>query len=324
MPESMRNTLVTVFGGDGFVGRHIVRELAKRGFRIRVAVRRPDLAVHLQPLGGVGQIHAVQANLRNGDSVRRAVDGAATVINLVGILSSRGKQTFKSVHSEGAHRVAKAAAEAGAKRLIHISAIGADPSAKAQYARSKALGEEAVFTEYPDAIVMRPSIIFGPEDGFFNKFAALARISPVLPLIGGGKTRFQPVYVGDVAEAVALAAEGRAQPGRVYELGGPAVLTFKELMQKVLAYSDRHCMLVPWPFWIMKFQAFFLQLLPWPILTVDQVRLLQSDSVVSQVAIDEGLTLSGLGIGRPHAIETIVPHYLERFRSKGQFSVVRG
>ncbi|HEX5443155.1 MAG TPA: complex I NDUFA9 subunit family protein, partial [Pirellulales bacterium] len=205
--------LATVFGGSGFIGRYIVWSLARGGYRVRAAVRRPELAGHLQPMGVVGQIHPVQANLRFPDSVVRAVDGARTVINSVGILAPVGKQTFEAVHAEGARRVAKAAREAGVERLVHISAIGADRNGSAKYARTKAEGEEAVLAEFPSAIILRPSIVFGAEDQFFNRFAALARLSPALPLIGGGRTKFQPVFAGDVGQAAANAAIDSGRPG---------------------------------------------------------------------------------------------------------------
>ncbi len=214
--------LATVFGGSGFVGRYIVWSLAKRGYRVRAAVRRPDLAGHLQPMGVVGQIHAVQANLRFADSVVRAVEGADVVINAVGILAPTGAQTFEAVHAEGARRVAKAAREAGATRLVHISAIGADKSSNAQYARTKAEGEDAVLAEFPSAIILRPSIVFGAEDQFFNRFAALARISPALPLIGGGRTKFQPVFVGDLGQAAANAAIDTGNTGSDLRTRRPA------------------------------------------------------------------------------------------------------
>lgn len=316
-------SLITVIGGSGFVGRHIVRALARRGYRIRVAVRRPDLAGHLQPLGGVGQIHAIQTNLRNPASVARAVQGATAVINLVGILYGSGKQTFDAVHVEGARNVAEAAKETGAEMLLHLSAIGADRASSSRYARSKAIGEEQVLAAFPDAVILRPSVIFGPGDGLFNRFAGLARIAPVLPLIGGGQTRMQPIYVGDVADAAVAAIEGHARPGTIYELGGPQIWTLKDIMKGAVQYSGRERLLVSVPFWVAKLKALFLQLLPHPILTVDQVRLLQSDNVVSEKAAAEGRTLSGLGIPAAHAIESIVPAYLERFRPHGQFSVRR-
>ena len=317
MTEIPAETLVTVFGGSGFLGRHVVRALARQGYRIRPAVRRPDLAGHLQPLGRVGQIHAVQANLRYPASVQAAVHGADVVINLVGILFERGKQRFEAVQAEGAHAVAQAAAAAGA-RLVHVSALGADPESSALYARSKAQGEAAVRATVPGATILRPSIVFGPEDDFFNRFASLARIAPALPLIGGGETKFQPVFVGDVAQAIARAVGGRAKDGTIYELGGPGVKSFRELMQYVLAVTERRRLLVPLPFGLAKLQAQFLQYLPTPLLTPDQVELLRTDNVVSQAALAEGRTLAALGI-EPTALEAVVPSYLWRFRKAGQF-----
>ena len=317
MTEIPTETLVTVFGGSGFLGRHVVRALAREGYRIRNAVRRPDLAFHLQPLGRVGQIHSVQANLRYPASVEAAVRDADVVINLVGILFERGRQRFEAVHAEGAASVARAAAAVGA-RVIHVSALGAEAEAPALYARTKAAGEAAVLAAAPDATIFRPSILFGPQDDFFNRFAALARISPVLPLVGGGETRFQPVFVGDVAQAIAKAVGGWAKGGTIYELGGPEVKTFRELMEYVLAVTERRRMLVPLPFALARLQAFFLQFMPTPLLTPDQVELLRRDNVVSPAAIAEGRTLQGLGI-EPAALEAIVPSYLWRFRKTGQF-----
>jgi len=317
--------LATVFGGSGFVGRYAVAALAKDGWRVRAACRRPDLAGFLQPSGKVGQIFAVQANLRYPDSVHVATVGAKAIVNAVGVLASTGRQTFRAVHVDGARAIAKAAREAGAKRLVHISAIGADPKARSRYARSKGEGEAAVLEEFPDAIILRPSIVFGPEDEFFNRFAAMARISPFLPLIGGGKTRFQPVFVGDVAAAVAACLAGAGKPGTVYELGGPEVRTFRELLDLTLAWTDRSRAYLPLPFWLAKLQAF----LTWPLpnalrpITYDQVRLLQRDTVVSETARSEKRTLAGLGITAPHGIAAIVPTYLERFRPRGQFANYR-
>jgi uncharacterized protein YbjT (DUF2867 family) len=313
-------TLVTVFGGSGFVGRYVVQALAKSGCRVRVAVRRPGGAFHLQPLGSVGQIHAVQANLRDEASVRRAVAGADGVVNLVGILHQSGKQSFDAVQAKGAGIIAKAAREAGARALVHISALGASRSSRSIYARSKAEGEEAVMEAYRDATILRPSIIFGPEDAFFNRFASMARFAPLMPLIGGGKTRFQPIYVGDVAQAVVAGLDGRARTGVPYELGGPKVYTFREVLDLIAEYTQRERSYVRVPFWFAKLKASFLQMLPNAPLTVDQVRLLQSDNVVSKQAIDEVRTLSDLGI-EPHAVEAIVPRYLVRFRPKGEFSL---
>jgi NADH dehydrogenase len=316
--QSDVNTLVTVFGGSGFVGRHVVRALVKRGYRIRVAVRRPDLAGHLQPLGRVGQIHAVQANLRHAASVEAAVRDADVVVNLVGVLFEGGKQRFESVHAQGAEAVARAAAAVGAS-VVQVSAIGADANSPSLYARSKAAGEKLVLEAVPAATILRPSIIFGPEDSFFNRFAAMARISPILPLIGGGLTRFQPVFVGDVAAAVAAAVDGKTTPGVPYELGGPEVRSFKELMQFLLATVERRRLLVPVPFPLAKIMGGFLGLLPRPLLTTDQVELLRRDNVVSDAAKRQGRRLEDLGID-PISMQAVVPTYLWRYRKAGQFS----
>ena len=310
--------LVTIYGGSGFLGRHVVRALAKRGWRIRVAVRRPDLAPYLKPLGGVGQIHAVQTNVRFPDSVAAAADGADAVVNLVGILYQRGRQRFSAIQAEGAAAVARAAADAGAK-LVHVSAIGADPDSPSAYARTKAAGEAAALSAVPDAVVLRPSILFGPEDDFFNRFAAMARLSPALPLIGGGHTRFQPAFAGDVAAAIAVALDGGAKGGAIYELGGPEAKTFRALMQLMLREIGRKRLLLPIPFTLARVQAFFLEWLPTPPLTRDQVRLLERDNVVSDEAAREGRTLLGLGI-TPTALAAVLPSYLWRFRKAGQFS----
>jgi uncharacterized protein YbjT (DUF2867 family) len=312
------DTLVTVFGGSGFLGRHVVRALARRGYRIRVAVRRPELAGFLQPLGRVGQIHAVQANLRYPKSVEAATRDADVVVNLVGVLFEGGRQKFDAVQAFGAEAVALAAAAFGA-RLVHVSAIGADEHAPSRYARSKATGERLVIAAVPSAVILRPSVLFGPEDDFFNKFAAIARLSPALPLVGGGHTRFQPVFAGDVAAAVVAAIEGRATDWRPYELGGPEVMTFKQLMQLMLATIERKRLLVPIPFALAKLQASFLQLMPKPLLTTDQVELLRGDNVVSAEAKREGRTLEALGID-PIAMESVLPAYLWRFRKNGQFA----
>jgi uncharacterized protein YbjT (DUF2867 family) len=316
-------TLITIYGGSGFIGRHVVRALAKTGARMRIAVRRPELAGFLQPLGGVGQIIPVQANVRFPDSLLAPAKGADAVINLVGILAPSGKQTFKAVQDEGARHVAEAARAAGAKVLVHGSAIGADPDSPSVYARTKAAGEAAVKEVFPDAVITRPSVVFGPGDGFFNRFAALARLSPALPLIGGGKTKFQPVFAGDVAKAVMASLTGKAQTGAVYELGGPEILTMKEVMERVLAYTMRKRWLVPLPFPLAKLQGVILQLLPNPPLTLDQVRLLERDNVVSEAAKRDNRTLEGLGITEPVAAEAVVPDYLEQYRPKGQFSDYR-
>jgi NADH dehydrogenase len=315
---SNQDTLVTVFGGSGFLGRHVVRALAKREYRIRVAVRRPELAGHLQPLGRVGQIHAVQANVRYPASVEAAMRDSLLAINLVGILTESGEQTFQAVQAVGAGTIAKAAHAAGAN-LVHVSAIGADAQSASRYARAKAAGEQAVLAAAPDATIMRPSVVFGPEDEFTNRFAALARMAPALPLIGGGLTRLQPVYVGDVATAVADAADGRAKPGGIYELGGPEVLTMREIMEIILAITERKRMLLSLPFGLARLQAMFLQFAPGAMkLTPDQVELLRVDNLVSDAAQAAGLTLQGFGI-TPDSLEAIAPQYLWRFRAAGQF-----
>lgn len=316
----MRNDrLVTVFGGSGFVGRHVVSKLARRGYRVRVAVRRPDLAGHLQPVGGVGQIQMVQANLRYRASIDAAVEGAWGVVNLVGILFQSGKQRFDAVHDFGARAVAQASAAVGVSRLVHMSSIGADPESDAHYARSKAAGEAGVKEAFPDAAILRPSLIFGPGDGLFNRFAGLARISPVFPLIGE-ETRFQPAFVGDVAEAAARTLEsGRG----VYELGGPEIVTMRQIVELTLEMTGRKRVLVPVPMALARMQALFLQMLPNPPLTVDQVRMLGCDNVVSKAATDTRRTFEGLGMS-PTMMRLILPTYLERFRRTGQFeSVVR-
>ena len=313
------DTLVTVFGGSGFLGRSVVRALCKRDYRVRVGVRRPELAGHLQPLGRVGQIHAVQANLRYPASIEAAMRGADIAINLVGILAEGGAQTFDAVQAQGAGAVAKAAAAAGA-RMVHVSAIGADENSSSRYARSKAAGEKAVLSAVPSATVLRPSVVFGPEDEFTNRFAALAQVSPALPLIGGGATKLQPVYVGDIATAVADAVDGKTRPGATYELGGPEVLTMREIMEIILLTTGRRRMLLSLPFGLAKLQALFLQFAPGPLqLTPDQVELLRGDNVVSEAAKAAGLTLEGLGIA-PDSLEAIAPQYLWRFRKAGQFS----
>jgi uncharacterized protein YbjT (DUF2867 family) len=319
--QSNNDTVITIFGGSGFLGRHLVRALARRHYRIRVAVRRPDLAGHLQPLGRVGQIHAVQANVRHAESVEAAVRGADIVINLVGILFERGRQRFDAVQTYGAEQVALAASAHGA-RMIQVSSIGADENSASAYARSKAEGEKAVLAARPEAIIVRPSIMFGPDDDFFNKFAAMARMLPALPLLGGGHTKFQPVFVGDVAEAIARAVDGEAKAGTIYEMGGPEVRTFKQLMEYVLETTERRRFLVPLPFGLARFKAMFLQLMPTPLLTQDQVEQLKVDNVVSAAAEAEGRTLRALGI-EPTAIATIVPSYLWRFRKTGQFKTGR-
>ncbi len=314
--------LVTVFGGSGFIGRYVVQALARRGYRIRVAVRRPDLAGHVQPLGMVGQIKPIQANLRYRWSIDRAVEGAHAVVNLVGILAESGRQTFDTVQSFGPRAIGEAAKAAGASVVVHNSAIGADQPSTVGYIRSKAEGEAGLLESFPDAVIMRPSIVFGAEDHFFNRFAGMARLSPALPLIGGGKTRFQPVFAGDVGEAIARAVEGRARRGTVYELGGPEVQTFRELMQLMLRITQRRRLLLPIPWWAARIMGQVGEYLPGQPLTRDQVRMLKFDNVVSEDAVNAGRTLAGLGI-EATALEVVLPTYLDRFRERGQFAQVR-
>lgn len=316
-----RNTpkLVTIFGGSGFVGNHLVQLLARQGYRIRVAVRRPDLAGEVRMFGGVGQVVPVQANLRNEASVQRAVVGSDIVINLVGIGHQRGKQRFGAVHAEGAASVARAARAVGASALVHVSALGVDKAAEVSaYAASKLAGEEAVLAAFPDAVVIRPSIMFGQGDGFFNLMGSLARVLPVMPLISGG-TLFQPVFVGDVAEAIAKAAAGEVKTGRIYELGGPDVETHKALMQRILREAGRNPMLLPVPSGLMKLMASLLGILPFkPLITPDQVELLGVDNVVSEAAGKEKRTLAAFGI-TPTSMVDVLPTYMWRFRRHGQF-----
>jgi NADH dehydrogenase len=312
--------LVTVFGGSGFVGRHVVRALAKRGYRIRVAVRRPDLAGFLQPLGNLGQISIVQGNVRYRNSIDRAVDGAQHVVNCVGILLESGRNTFDAVQDFGARAIAEAARSAGAT-LTHVSAIGANVHSDSAYARTKGKAEAAIHSIKPDAVILRPSIIFGPEDDFFNKFAEMASLFPVLPLIGGGNTKFQPVYVEDVAEAIALAVDGKLTAGKIYELGGPDVLSFRECLETMLSVVNRKRIFVSLPFSIASLIGNIVSFIPFvaPPITPDQVRLLKSDNVVSKQAESEGRTLKGIGI-LPTMPSSVLASYLVRYRPQGQYT----
>lgn len=312
--------LVTVFGGSGFVGRHVVRALARRGYRIRVAVRRPDLAGFLQPLGNVGQISFVQANLRYRSSIDAAVQGADHVVNCVGLLLESGRNSFDAVQEFGARAVAEAARSVGAS-LTHVSAIGADASSASAYAKTKGRAEDAIRSIVPDATIVRPSIVFGPEDDFFNKFAAMARLAPALPLIGGGKTKFQPVYVGDVAEVVARAVDGTLSRGKIYELGGRDVATFKQCLEIMLDVVGRKRPLVSLPFGIASMIGSVASVIPLitPPITSDQVTLLKKDNVVSAEAKAEGRTLEGLGI-EPASMASILPTYLVQYRPHGQYT----
>ncbi len=310
----MDSRLVTVFGGTGFLGRHTVRALARAGWRIKVAARRPARGFFLRPLGQVGQIDFVKCDIADPAQVAAALAGSDAAVNLCGILFQRG-QSFEDVQADGAANIGAAAAAAGIKAVVHVSAIGADSESAAQYAVTKAEGEARLRQAFPTATILRPSIIFGPEDGFFNRFAGMARFLPALPLIGGGHTLFQPVFVGDVASAIVRALDSEAARGRTYELGGPTIYSFKQLMQVVLAETQRSRLLLPLPFGLALWKSFFLQLLPNPPLTPDQVRLLRRDNIVSPGA----LTLTDLAI-TPTTVEAEVPAYLWRYRPKGQFA----
>ena len=305
---------ITVFGGSGFLGRHAVRALAKAGWRIKVASRHPNRGFFLRPLGQVGQIGFIKCDITEPDQVESALRGSQAAINLPGLLVARG-QSFEAVHAAGAGNVAEAAARLGIRQLIHVSAIGADSESESRYAQTKAAGEARVRAAFPAAVILRPSIVFGPEDQFFNKFAAMARMVPALPLIGGGRTRFQPVFVGDVAAAIVAALKNPGAQGKTYELGGPTIYSFKELMQIVLRETGRARALIPLPFALASLKAFFLQFAPNPLLTPDQVKLLRHDNVVTPTA----LTLADLGIV-PTTVEAEVPAYLWRFRAKGEYA----
>ena len=311
----MRDVRVTVIGGSGFIGRNVVRELAKRGAVVSVGVRDLEAAKFLKPMGAVGQVTPVKVDLAKPNTVSDAIRGADMVVNLVGILFPSGTNTFQTVQAEGPGLIAWAAAEAGVKRLVHVSAIGADEGARAVYAKTKAAGEKAVRAAFPGAVILRPSIVFGPDDDFFNRFGAMAQTLPFLPLVGGGLTKFQPVYVEDVALAVIKGLTGTSTTGNTYELGGPTVYTFKELMRLLLTHIKRKKPLVELPYWAATLQATFLQLLPKPPLTPDQVQLLKSDNVVSP----DAKTLADLGI-EPTSAEIILPTYLDRFRPGGRYN----
>jgi uncharacterized protein YbjT (DUF2867 family) len=304
----MRNQVITVFGGTGFIGRHLVQRLAERGLRIKVPSRTPNRHRHLQPMASVGQIALERVDLSSEAALRTFLAGSHYVVNLIAILHERRKGQFEATHVGLARRIATAAHAAGARRLVHISAIGADPRSSSAYARTKALGEAAVREVFPQATILRPSVVFGPEDSFLNRFASMVRFLPALPLIGGGRTRFQPVYVGDVASAVVAALERDDAPGRTFELGGPRVYSFEELMRYLLEVVDRKRLLLPISFDLARLQGRILELLPEPPLTRDQVELLKHDNVVG----DDAATLSDLGI-TPTPMELIAPQYLVRY-----------
>lgn len=321
----MSGDLVTVFGGSGFVGRYVVRNLCRAGYRVRVAVRKPGVAGDLRMAGDVGQVQIVQANVRNRPSIERALDGASAVVNLVGILFEKGAQTFDGTQELGAKNVAELAAAAGIRNFVQMSALGADANSQSLYARTKAGAEADVLANMPTAVILRPSIIFGPGDGFFNRFAEMARFSPALPAIGGGETKFQPVFVGDVAQAVIGALRTDAAKGRIFELGGPTTYSFKELVRYILKEIDRPRVILPIPFFIAKplglvcGAVFKLWPFSGPPLTGDQVDLLRTDNVVGVTGDKNVGTISDLGITDLETIESIVPEYLWSFRPQGQF-----
>ena len=313
----MSKGLVTVFGGSGFLGKHVVRALVKDGWRVRIPMRRPHTGQDLKVIGNVGQIQLVQANIRYAESVDRAVAGSDAVINLVGVLFEVGKQKFSTVHSEGAANIAKAVAANAISNMVHVSAIGADTDGESEYSRTKGEGEEIIRSDVPKADILRPSIIFGPEDLFFNRFAAMATMAPVLPLVGG-ETKFQPVYAGDVAAAIAKVL-ARGTQGDVYELGGPTSYSFKELLTFLLDTIDRKRLLVPVPFFAANVLGFMGEMSGWlpfvvPFLTRDQVKNLKVDNVVAK----DVKTFKDLGI-ELETIEALVPAYVERYRKHGQF-----
>jgi NADH dehydrogenase len=324
---------VTVFGGSGFIGRHLVKRLAGMGDVVRVAVRDPEAARFLRPMGNVGQVVPVRADIRDDRAVRAAVEGADAVVNLVAVLFERGRQRFQALHVDGAARIASASAAAGVSSLVQVSAMGASPDSPSAYARTKAAGEEAVGRAFPNAVILRPSVVFGPEDDFFNRFAALARVLPALPVFGcsprldtaqmpprldlwgSGGPRFQPVYVGDVADAIVRALSDEACRGKTYELGGPRTYSFKEIMELVLQATGRKRCLVPLPHAVADIQGSILGLLPNPPLTADQAKLLRKDNVVAPGS----LAFADLGIA-PTSVEAILPTYMDRFRPRGRFA----
>lgn len=303
---SMKQTVITILGGTGFLGTYVVKELAKTGALIKVVSRNPNDAWEAKTAGSVGQIGLVQANIRDKASIYQAIAGSDIVINLIGILQEHGKQSFPAVHAQGAELVAKAAKEAGVRKFIHVSALGVDRTPQSKYARTKLNGEKAVAAVFPDATILRPSVVFGPEDNFFNLFATMAKFMPFLPLIGGGKTRFQPVYVDDIAKAIRAVVERSDTRGKIYELGGPKVYSFKEILRYILTLTHRKRCLLSIPFPLASVQAAFLELIPQAPLTRDQVSLLKSDNIISEKA----WTFKDLGI-TPTALEAVVPRYIK-------------
>lgn len=310
---AMTSRRITVFGASGFIGRYIVRDLAHQGAVIAACCRHASRAGFLRPMGDVGQITPLSADFADQNALAAVVAGADAVVNAVGILYERGRQRFDLVHRDGPARLAALAKSAGVKRFVHVSALGADRGSRSAYGRSKVEGEAAVKAAFPAATILRPSLVFGPEDSFFNRFAAMARISPALPLIGGGTTRFQPVYVGDVAAAVAAVLGRSDAEGRTYELAGPAVFTMRQLFELILEVTGRRRLLLPLPFAVASLEAFFLEWAPRPLLTRDQVRMLRHDSIAASSAPG----LADLDIA-PKALELVLPTYLERYRRSGR------
>ncbi|MBN8532182.1 MAG: complex I NDUFA9 subunit family protein [Alphaproteobacteria bacterium] len=308
---------ITVFGGSGFLGHYVVRELAEAGHTVTIACRDPEGAKDLRTAGAVGQVVPVYANLRKPEDIKRTIANSHAVVNLVGVLYSRGKQRFSALHAQGAEKLAQAAKEAGVQRLIHISALGVDKATRSTYARTKLAGEKAVLAAFPEATILRPSVVFGPEDNFFNQFACMARLSPFLPLIGGGKTRFQPVYAGDVGKAVLACLERPESKGKTYELAGPETFTFRQILEYVLKTTRRRRILLPLPLGLASMIGAFGELLPVPPLTRDQVTLLETDNVTQE-------SMPGLGeLGiTPTGVESVVPEYLARYRAPGATGVI--
>lgn len=315
--------LVTIFGGSGFVGRYIAQRMARDGWRVRVAVRRPNEALFVKPYGEVGQVEPILCNIRDDASVRAAAQGADAVVNCVGTFDKGGRNNFEAVQREGAARVARIAAEEGVGRLVHISAIGADTASNCLYSRSKGQGEAAVREAFPGAVILRPSVMFGQDDHFFNRFAGMTRFGPVLPVVGAG-TKFQPVHVDDVAAAAELAVLGKAAAG-IYELGGPDVDTFRGLMVRMLSVIGRRRLVVNIPFWVARIMGWWFDLwqtasagLVRAMLTADQVRALRVDNVVGEGA--KGFADLGL---QPRSLDTVLPDYLWRFRPSGQYAAIQ-
>ena len=314
-----RNRPVVVFGGSGFLGRHLVQRLARLGYPMRIGVRHPNNALFLKPMGRVGQIEIVAADIRNTEHAASLMRDAFAVINLVGILQESGGRRFDDIHAEAPGRLAQHAATLGVTRFVQMSALGASADSLSHYAQSKALGEEFVLDAFPDAVVMRPSIVFGPEDDFFNRFASMTRLSPVLPLIGGGHTRFQPIFVGDVARAVAVALEHNGTDGEIFELGGDEILSFEQLLKKMLEVIERRRILLTVPFAVAEALAFCTGWIPNAPLTLDQLRMLRTDNIVSSEAAVQLRDCRALGIN-PYPLQAVLPSYLARFRPSGEFA----